>query len=156
MWILTPPFVAATWPFKSLFLQKRLNEDVIDYDLLEDLICYIDETCDEGAILVFLPVRPFWDPLSWYIYLYIILSANTYTFSIIISLPGCVWNKLITWQVGCFIPVWGAVLRLGYSSTFTGFTYWTEEGIFTTSRKYTQGKFDPDIFILALRIKSLI
>lgn len=34
---------------------KRLNEDVIDYDLLEDLICFIDETCDEGAILVFLP-----------------------------------------------------------------------------------------------------
>ncbi|KAJ1400427.1 P-loop containing nucleoside triphosphate hydrolase [Sesbania bispinosa] len=34
---------------------KRLNEDVIDYDILEDLICFIDETCGEGAILVFLP-----------------------------------------------------------------------------------------------------
>ncbi|XP_057446913.1 DExH-box ATP-dependent RNA helicase DExH7, chloroplastic-like [Lotus japonicus] len=34
---------------------KRLNEDVIDYDLLEDLICFIDETHGEGAILVFLP-----------------------------------------------------------------------------------------------------
>ncbi|XP_027329494.1 DExH-box ATP-dependent RNA helicase DExH7, chloroplastic isoform X2 [Abrus precatorius] len=34
---------------------KRLNEDVIDYDLLEDLICFIDENCGEGAILVFLP-----------------------------------------------------------------------------------------------------
>ncbi|KAK7363934.1 hypothetical protein VNO77_06099 [Canavalia gladiata] len=34
---------------------KRLNEDVIDYDLLEDLICFIDETYGEGAILVFLP-----------------------------------------------------------------------------------------------------
>ncbi|XP_020965227.1 DExH-box ATP-dependent RNA helicase DExH7, chloroplastic [Arachis ipaensis] len=34
---------------------KRLNEDVIDYDLLEDLICFIDENCNEGAILVFLP-----------------------------------------------------------------------------------------------------
>lgn len=34
---------------------KRLNEDVIDYDLLEDLICHIDKTCEEGAILVFLP-----------------------------------------------------------------------------------------------------
>ncbi|KAF1887143.1 hypothetical protein Lal_00040740 [Lupinus albus] len=34
---------------------KRLNEDVIDYDLLEDLICFIDDTCGEGAILVFLP-----------------------------------------------------------------------------------------------------
>ncbi|XP_022748669.1 DExH-box ATP-dependent RNA helicase DExH7, chloroplastic isoform X3 [Durio zibethinus] len=34
---------------------KRLNEDVIDYDLLEDLVCHVDETCDEGAILIFLP-----------------------------------------------------------------------------------------------------
>ncbi|KAF4374954.1 hypothetical protein G4B88_004705 [Cannabis sativa] len=34
---------------------KRLNEDFIDYDLLEDLVCHIDETCSEGAILVFLP-----------------------------------------------------------------------------------------------------
>lgn len=34
---------------------KRLNEDVIDYDLLEDLVCHVDETCAEGAILVFLP-----------------------------------------------------------------------------------------------------
>lgn len=38
-------------------MQKRLNEDVIDFDLLEDLVCYVDETCSEGAILVFLPVR---------------------------------------------------------------------------------------------------
>ncbi|PNY04335.1 ATP-dependent RNA helicase dhx29-like protein [Trifolium pratense] len=34
---------------------KRVNEDVIDYDLIEDLICYIDESCGEGSILVFLP-----------------------------------------------------------------------------------------------------
>ncbi|KAF5733174.1 ATP-dependent RNA helicase putative isoform 1 [Tripterygium wilfordii] len=34
---------------------KRLNEDVIDYDLLEDLVCHIDKTCSEGAILIFLP-----------------------------------------------------------------------------------------------------
>ncbi|CAN1828931.1 DExH-box ATP-dependent RNA helicase DExH7, chloroplastic [Linum perenne] len=34
---------------------RRLNEDVIDYDLLEDLVCHVDETFDEGAILVFLP-----------------------------------------------------------------------------------------------------
>ncbi|XP_052179398.1 DExH-box ATP-dependent RNA helicase DExH7, chloroplastic isoform X2 [Diospyros lotus] len=34
---------------------KRLNEDVIDYDLLEDLVHFIDETYPEGAILVFLP-----------------------------------------------------------------------------------------------------
>ncbi|XP_058091132.1 DExH-box ATP-dependent RNA helicase DExH7, chloroplastic isoform X2 [Magnolia sinica] len=34
---------------------KNLNEDVIDYDLLEDLVCYVDETYPAGAILVFLP-----------------------------------------------------------------------------------------------------
>ncbi|XP_057466071.1 DExH-box ATP-dependent RNA helicase DExH7, chloroplastic-like isoform X1 [Actinidia eriantha] len=34
---------------------RRLNEDVIDYDLLEDLVHFIDETYPEGAILVFLP-----------------------------------------------------------------------------------------------------
>ncbi|CAL1385571.1 unnamed protein product [Linum trigynum] len=34
---------------------KRLNEAAIDYDLLEDLVCHVDETFDEGAILVFLP-----------------------------------------------------------------------------------------------------
>ncbi|KAF5961534.1 hypothetical protein HYC85_002743 [Camellia sinensis] len=34
---------------------RRLNEDVIDYDLLEDLVHYIDETHPEGAVLVFLP-----------------------------------------------------------------------------------------------------
>ncbi|XP_050211111.1 DExH-box ATP-dependent RNA helicase DExH7, chloroplastic isoform X2 [Mercurialis annua] len=34
---------------------KRLNEYIIDYDLLEDLICHIDETYGEGSILVFLP-----------------------------------------------------------------------------------------------------
>ncbi|WVZ85675.1 hypothetical protein U9M48_032570 [Paspalum notatum var. saurae] len=34
---------------------KRLNEDVIDFDLLEDLISYIDENFPPGAVLVFLP-----------------------------------------------------------------------------------------------------
>ncbi|XP_075476318.1 DExH-box ATP-dependent RNA helicase DExH7, chloroplastic isoform X3 [Primulina tabacum] len=34
---------------------RNLNEDVIDYDLLEDLVCHIDKTYAEGAILVFLP-----------------------------------------------------------------------------------------------------
>ncbi|KAI3497504.1 hypothetical protein L1887_40163 [Cichorium endivia] len=34
---------------------RKLNEDVIDYDLLEDLICHVDKTYPEGAILVFLP-----------------------------------------------------------------------------------------------------
>lgn len=34
---------------------KVLNEDVIDYDVLEDLIRHIDEYYERGAILVFLP-----------------------------------------------------------------------------------------------------
>ncbi|KAJ8421854.1 hypothetical protein Cgig2_009283 [Carnegiea gigantea] len=34
---------------------RKLNEDVIDYDLLEDLVCHIDENSGDGAILVFLP-----------------------------------------------------------------------------------------------------
>ncbi|KAJ4756658.1 ATP-dependent RNA helicase [Rhynchospora pubera] len=34
---------------------KRVNEDVVDFDLLEDLVCYIDENYPPGAILVFLP-----------------------------------------------------------------------------------------------------
>mgnify|MGYP001791927597 CR=1 FL=1 len=38
-------------------VQMKLNEDIIDYDLLEDLVCHIDENCGDGAILVFLPVR---------------------------------------------------------------------------------------------------
>ena len=38
-------------------MQRKLNEDVIDYDLLEDLVCHIDENSGDGAILVFLPVR---------------------------------------------------------------------------------------------------
>jgi len=62
------------------FIQKRLNEDVIDYELLEDLICFVDETCSEGAILVFLPVRLLGYALSWYVYLYF-FSANSYIFS---------------------------------------------------------------------------
>ena len=33
-----------------------IEEDVIDFDLLEDLVCYIDENYPPGAILVFLPV----------------------------------------------------------------------------------------------------
>eukprot|EP00252_Welwitschia_mirabilis_P022645 TRINITY_DN6191_c0_g1_i1.p1 TRINITY_DN6191_c0_g1~~TRINITY_DN6191_c0_g1_i1.p1 ORF type:complete len:1460 (-),score=349.95 TRINITY_DN6191_c0_g1_i1:511-4890(-) len=34
---------------------KLLNEDVIDYDLLEDLVRYIDNQFEPGAMLVFLP-----------------------------------------------------------------------------------------------------
>ena len=33
----------------------RLDEDTIDYDLLEGLITYIDQVYDPGAVLVFLP-----------------------------------------------------------------------------------------------------
>lgn len=40
----------------TFVLQKNLKEDVIDYDLLEDLISYIDDNHPPGAILVFLPV----------------------------------------------------------------------------------------------------
>lgn len=40
-----------------ILVQEKLNEDVIDYDLLEDLIIHIDEEGEAGAVLVFLPVR---------------------------------------------------------------------------------------------------
>jgi hypothetical protein len=33
----------------------RLDEDAIDYDLLEELVAYIDQVYEWGAILVFLP-----------------------------------------------------------------------------------------------------
>ncbi|XP_019434912.1 PREDICTED: DExH-box ATP-dependent RNA helicase DExH7, chloroplastic [Lupinus angustifolius] len=55
---INPHFVTSYYQSYSEQAQKnlkRLNEDVIDYDLLEDLICFIDDTCGEGAILVFLP-----------------------------------------------------------------------------------------------------
>ncbi|KAK1258481.1 putative pre-mRNA-splicing factor ATP-dependent RNA helicase [Acorus gramineus] len=52
----------------------NLNEDVIDYDLLEDLICYIDEAYPLGAILVFLPGVS-------EIYLLVDRLAATYRFS---------------------------------------------------------------------------
>jgi len=40
----------------SPFWVKYIASAVVDYDLLEELICHIDDTCEEGAILVFLPV----------------------------------------------------------------------------------------------------
>ncbi|KAK7348503.1 hypothetical protein VNO80_23061 [Phaseolus coccineus] len=55
---INPYFVPSCYQLYSEQTQqnmKRLNEDVIDYELVEDLICFIDETCSEGAILVFLP-----------------------------------------------------------------------------------------------------
>ena len=36
----------------------RLDEDRIDYDLLEELVAFIDAEHEEGAILVFLPGTP--------------------------------------------------------------------------------------------------
>lgn len=36
----------------------RVDENRIDFDLLEDVIAYIDESFEEGAILVFLPGEP--------------------------------------------------------------------------------------------------
>ncbi|KAK9167703.1 hypothetical protein Scep_002894 [Stephania cephalantha] len=35
--------------------KKSLNEEIIDYDLLEDLVCDVDDRYPPGAILVFLP-----------------------------------------------------------------------------------------------------
>ena len=34
---------------------SRLDESVIDYDLIEELLAYVDDVTDDGAILVFLP-----------------------------------------------------------------------------------------------------
>jgi len=36
----------------------RLDEDRIDFDLLEELVTYIDQEYGDGAILVFLPGIP--------------------------------------------------------------------------------------------------
>ena len=33
----------------------RLNEEKIDYELIQTLLVHIDDTCEEGAVLVFLP-----------------------------------------------------------------------------------------------------
>ncbi|KAL3698119.1 hypothetical protein R1sor_012195 [Riccia sorocarpa] len=70
---------AAVNPFydRSLYLNysektrknlENLNEDVIDYDLLEDLIIHIDDEGEPGAVLVFLPgmgeIQFLWDRLA--------------------------------------------------------------------------------------------
>ncbi|PNT42604.1 hypothetical protein POPTR_004G222900v4 [Populus trichocarpa] len=55
---INPHYISTSYQTYSEQTQKnlkRLNEEIIDYDLLEDLICYVDETCGEGAILIFLP-----------------------------------------------------------------------------------------------------
>lgn len=56
---INPYYIPSTYQTYSDQTRKnlrRLNEDVIDYVLLEDLVHYIDETHPKGAILVFLPV----------------------------------------------------------------------------------------------------
>ncbi|XP_015580752.1 DExH-box ATP-dependent RNA helicase DExH7, chloroplastic isoform X1 [Ricinus communis] len=56
--IINPHFVSSNYQSYSEQTQKnlkRLDEDIIDYDLLEDLIFHVDQTYGEGAILVFLP-----------------------------------------------------------------------------------------------------
>ncbi|CAN6485774.1 unnamed protein product [Victoria cruziana] len=44
-------------PYSDITRQnlKNLNEDVIDFDILEELVYHIDEDYPEGAILIFLP-----------------------------------------------------------------------------------------------------
>ncbi|KAJ4833074.1 hypothetical protein Tsubulata_001048 [Turnera subulata] len=56
--VVNPHYVSSSYESYSEQTQqnlRRLDEDVIDYDLLEDLVCHVDETCEEGAILIFLP-----------------------------------------------------------------------------------------------------
>lgn len=43
----------------------RLDEDRIDYDLLEELVTYIDQEYGDGAILVFLPGMATLDTLMY-------------------------------------------------------------------------------------------
>lgn len=55
---LNPHFKATHYEAYSAAVQRnlaRLDEERIDYDLLEELLAYIDAEHDEGAILVFLP-----------------------------------------------------------------------------------------------------
>lgn len=37
---------------------RIVNEDRIDYDLIEQLVINIDHHCDDGAILIFVPGDP--------------------------------------------------------------------------------------------------
>ncbi len=56
--ILNPNYDEEQYEGYSISVQRnmaRLNEDRIDFDLLEDLVGYIHENEDVGAILVFLP-----------------------------------------------------------------------------------------------------
>lgn len=56
--ILNPNYDSELYAECSLTSRRnlmRLNEDKIDYELLQTLLVHIDETFDEGAVLVFLP-----------------------------------------------------------------------------------------------------
>jgi hypothetical protein len=46
----------------------RLDENRIDYDLLEELVAHIDGSYEEGAILVFLPGAAGVLPISSFCY----------------------------------------------------------------------------------------
>ena len=58
---LNPHYDAARYAHLSDAARRnlaRVDENRIDYDLLEELIAHIDGAYEEGAILVFLPGRP--------------------------------------------------------------------------------------------------
>ncbi|KAL2644845.1 hypothetical protein R1flu_012432 [Riccia fluitans] len=66
-----PLYDRSLYPHSTEKTRKNLaalNEDVIDYDLLEDLIIHIDDEGEPGAILVFLPgmaeIQFLWDRLA--------------------------------------------------------------------------------------------
>jgi len=54
---LTPPFQKCACSQTTRRNLARVNEDAIDFELLEELIIFIDDSLGEesGAILVFLP-----------------------------------------------------------------------------------------------------
>ncbi len=55
---LNPHFDAERYAIFSVSTRRnlaRLDENRIDYDLLEELVAHIDGSYEEGAILVFLP-----------------------------------------------------------------------------------------------------
>ena len=71
---LNPHFSQETLSQYSSSTQRniaRLDEDRIDFDLLEELVTYIDQEYGDGAILVFLPgMSPTPPPAHTHTYLY--------------------------------------------------------------------------------------
>ena len=81
----------------NIFMQKRLNEDITDYELLEDLIYHIDKNCPVGAILVFLSVRR--SPINELLFICIFLLQIFYNHVFVVdfdllptSIAGCSRN----------------------------------------------------------------